>query len=126
MADLSANDALRFLLEVSGLAAYGYWGWVTHPGPFRAVWAVGAVLVVAVLWGVFRVPGDPGPAPVAVPGPVRLGLEMLLFGLAAAALTAAGQFVAGFVYVLGVFLQYALGFDRFQRLLAGRYATEAP
>ena len=45
----------------------------------------------ATLWGTLRVPGDPGPAPVAVPGAVRLLLELGFFGGSVVLLASAGQ-----------------------------------
>ena len=78
--------AVRFLLEILALIAMGYWGWRQGEGLVRYVLALGVPLVAALLWGVFRVPGDPGDAPVAVPGAVRLLLEAVYFGFAVWAL----------------------------------------
>lgn len=73
---LSPVDApLRGLLELAALLALGYWGWTTHAGLAAVGWAVGLPVLAAVLWGTFRVPGDPGDAPVAVPGTLRLALD---------------------------------------------------
>jgi len=84
----SANLALRFLLELSALAALGYWGFKTGRGTVAKVGlGIGAPLLAAVVWGTFVAPR----APVEVPGPVRLALELAVFGSAAAALYAAGR-----------------------------------
>lgn len=85
------NAALRFALELAALAAMGYWGWVQHDGVARWLWAIGLPLVAAAAWGIFRVPGDPGDAPVAVPGVVRLLLEVVYFGGAVWLLVLAGR-----------------------------------
>lgn len=112
------NLGLRLLLELSILASLGYWGWTQHAGAWRFVWAVGMPLAAAVLWGTFRVPGDPGDAPVPVPGAVRLLLEALLFAAAVVFLAAAGR--RGIAIGLGVVivLHYAVSYDRVAWLLA--------
>jgi hypothetical protein len=85
------NAGIRFLLEIAALAALAYWGWTSHEGSGSVVWSVGLVLVASVVWGTFRVPGNPGAAPVPVPGGVRLLLELVLFGAAFVLLAVAGR-----------------------------------
>ncbi len=70
------------------------------------------------LWGTLRVPGDPGDAPVAVPGPVRLTLELAEFGAAAGLLMAAGRPALGIGLAVVVVLHYAVSYDRITWLLA--------
>ncbi|MFB6106655.1 MAG: DUF2568 domain-containing protein, partial [Halobacteriaceae archaeon] len=111
------NLALRAVLEVAALVAFGYWGWTTHAGSARVAWAVGAPVAVAAVWAVFRVPGDPGDAPVAVPGPVRLALEVVLFAAAASLLWAAGATVAAVVFGALVVGHYGLAGERVRWLL---------
>lgn len=62
-----------------------------------------------------RVPGDPGEAPIAVPGAVRLALEVGFFGAAVWLLAVCGQ--PGLAWVLGavVALHYLLSYDRILR-----------
>lgn len=115
---VSPNDALRFLLELSALAALGYWGWTAGSGRVAVALATGLPLAAAVVWGVFRVPDDPGPAPVAVAGPVRLVLEATLFGAAVALLALAAQPVAAALLALLVVGHYVLARDRVAWLLA--------
>ncbi len=84
----AANLAFRFLLELCALVALGSWGW--HAGTGRAAklgFAVGAPLIAAVVWGLFVAPGRP----IDLPAPVRVVLELAIFGAAAAGLTAAGR-----------------------------------
>lgn len=107
MADLGLNDALRFGLELAALGALAYWGWTAAAGPLRYGLAIGLPVLAAALWGTFRVPCDPGDAPVAVPGPARLLLEVVLFVAAGLALADAVSMAvaAGFgVLVVGHYL----------------------
>ena len=109
------NLALRFALEIAALFALGYWGWTQHEGLWRFVWSIGLVVLAAVIWGTFAVPGDPsrsGNAPVQVPGAVRFVIEMVLFTAGTWALIAAGQ--PGWGAALGILtlIHYALSYDR--------------
>lgn len=117
MANNPLNLVLRFGLELAGLWALGYWGWTQHAGLVRWLWALGLPLLAAVLWGTFRVPNDPGKAPVAVPGVVRLLLEAAYFGGAVWALYAAGRESGGIFFGVVVLLHYAASYDRVWRLL---------
>lgn len=118
MSSHPVNLAVRFLLELSILAALAYWGWTEHGGVWRFVWAVMLPLAAAGLWGTFRVPGDPGDAPVPVPGGVRLLLELALFGAEVALLAAAGR--PGWAVGLGavIVVHYAVSYDRVAWLLS--------
>jgi len=80
-------STLRFLLELGLLAAVVYWGIVTQPGVLG--WATGAaaLAVVSLIWGIFISPR----APRRLRGVARLVPELVLFGLGAMALAAAGR-----------------------------------
>jgi len=125
MSENPANLALRFLLELAGLAALGYWGWATHDGAARWAWTAGLVVGAAAVWGVFRVPGDGGPPVVAVSGRVRLLIEAAVFGGATAALVAAGQTTLGVVFAAMVVAHYAASYDRIARFLRRSTAAGA-
>lgn len=114
------NAALRFFLELAALAALGYWGWTQHEGLARWLWALGLPLVAAVAWAVLRIPGDPGTPVVAVPGVVRLLLEILFFGGAVWLLAQAGR--PTWAMVLGVLLvgHYLLAYRRVVWMLQQR------
>lgn len=116
---------MRFLLEVAALVATGYWGWTQHEGIAQVLLAIGVPLVVAALWGTFRVDGMPNKAPVAVPGPVRLLLEFAVFGLAVVLLTAAGAQSAALVLGGLVVFHYLLSYDYVLTLLR-LHKTESP
>ena len=114
------NLAVRFLLEIAGLAAIAYWGWSQHDGVLRFILAIGLPLLAAVLWGTFAVPDDPsrsGKAPVPVPGIVRLLLELAFFAFAAWALYDAGNTTLALVLSAIVAIHYALSYDRIAWLL---------
>jgi hypothetical protein len=83
-----ANLALRFLLELSALAALGYGGARLRAGlAARVALAVSAPLAAALAWGAVV---SPKPR-VHAPAPVRLLVELAVFGAGAAALVAAGR-----------------------------------
>jgi hypothetical protein len=114
------NLAVRFLLEIAGLAAIAYWGWSQHDGVLRFILAVGLPVLAAVLWGTFAVPEDPsrsGKAPVPVPGIVRLVLELAFFAFAAWALYDAGKATLALILAAIVVIHYALSYDRIAWLL---------
>jgi hypothetical protein len=102
------NLALAFLLELCMLAALGYWGYTLDQGlAVRVVAGLGAPIVAAVLWGVWMAPR----ASKRLPEPWHLIAELIIFGLAIAALYAAGQprlaLAFGVVYLINVVLRYA-------------------
>jgi hypothetical protein len=88
-----ANLVLRFLLELSALAAAAYWGFSTASGVTQWVLGLGAPALVAVAWGLFVSPK----AKVELPHPARFAIELLVFAGAALALVAADQYVLGIV-----------------------------
>ncbi len=71
------NAAGRFLLELA--AAYGIGAGVWEAS---GIWIITALVVVLalVVWGRFRVPDDPGPAPRPVSGATRLAIEGVILG----------------------------------------------
>lgn len=73
------NLVLRFLLELAAWTGFAWGGWQLGSWPL----GMGLLVLTVVLWGVFNVPNDPsrgGRAPVAVSGPVRLVIELLVLG----------------------------------------------
>ena len=115
MNDHPLNLAVRFILEVSGLVAIGMWGW-QHEGFQKYLLAAGLPILAMLIWGIFRVPGDPGSAPVPIPGPLRLLIECLFFGAAIAALFQINSRIA-IVFLMVVIVHYAISYDRILRLL---------
>ena len=87
---------VRFLCELAMLAALAFWGFGVADGLWALVLGIGAPVLAAAVWGAFVAPRARWP----VPAPLRVAIELVLFGVAAAALAAAGQPVAA--VVLGV------------------------
>ena len=109
------NLIFRFLLELTAIFIYGYWGWHASTGPLRYLLALGLPLAAAVLWGTFAVAGDPsrsGKAPVPIPGILRLLLELIFFCLAAYLLMIIGREGLGWIFAGAVLVHYLLSYDR--------------
>lgn len=119
-----ASLALRGLLVLLALSGLVLVGLGVGPGIVGLAAAVLLPFGAAVIWGVFRVPHDPGEAVVPIPGPLRLVIEVGLFGGTALLLWLAGHPVfAGFLVVLTV-AQYRLATERLQLLLSGGISTD--
>jgi Protein of unknown function (DUF2568) len=121
--NLSAHPlllALRFLLELSALAAFARFGFQLGSGSTRYVWAIALPLLAALAWGTFAVPDDPsrsGKAPIPVPGALRLALELAFFGAAAWAFFASHARTVGFVFSALVLCLHVASLDRLVWLL---------
>lgn len=114
------NLAVRFLLEMAALIAIGYWGWTQHTGILRYALVIGPPLLAAFLWGTFRVPEDAsanGKAPVPIPGPLRLLLELVIFGFAVWGLSSAGAVPAAWIFGGITLIHYLVSYDRIAWLL---------
>lgn len=118
------NLAVRFLLELCILIAYGMWGWhlgVSHELTWVSyVAAIGLPLIAAALWGIFRIPNDPNPAPVAIPGQLRLLLEWGLFGSSVWMLYRLGYSRAGLIMGVIVVIHYMVSYDRAWAMLRNK------
>jgi len=96
----TANLGVRFLLELSALAALGYWGSQTGPLAVSIVLAIAAPLAGAVVWGIFAAPRSRH----RLPGRRRLIVEIPFFGAAAAGLAVTGQWVLATIFAVVVVL----------------------
>lgn len=113
--------AVRFLLELLGLAALGLGGYhAAEAEVARWLLALAIPTFAAAIWGVFRIPDDPKPAPVAVPGPVRLLIEACFFGGATVALVATAHPALAAAFGGAVLVDYALLPARARRLARWR------
>jgi hypothetical protein len=117
MSNNPINLTVRFLLELAGLAAMGVWGWTQHEGILRFVWTIGLPVAAAVMWGTFRIEGEPGHASVAVHGIVRLALEAAYFGAAVWLLALAGHPTIATALGVVVVVHYATSYDRVLRMV---------
>lgn len=109
------NLAFRFLLELTAIFIYSYWGWNASTGPLRVLLALGLPLIAAAIWGTFRVPEDSshsGKAPIPIPGALRLFLELGFFSLAAYLLMIRGKEGLGWLFAGAVLIHYLLSYDR--------------
>ena len=117
---MSENPAvlgLHFLLEDAALLALAYWGWAAHAGAERWAWAIGLSLLAGAVWATLRAPGDGAEPIVAIPGLLRLLIELLILGGGAAALYAAERRALAIGMAALVVVDYALSYDRLARLL---------
>lgn len=106
-----ANDGLRFVLELAVLAALAYWGFSEFGGVVQWVLGLGAPLLVAAVWGAFVAPKASRPTV----DPVRLALEVTVFGSGVAALLAAGSTALALVFAALAAGHLALTFALGQR-----------
>ena len=93
------------------LAAVAYWGFSEFDGAVSVVVGLGAPLLIAVIWGTFMSPKASRP----VRDPVRIALEVVLFGAAVAALAAAERTTLAIVFGALVALHLGLTFPLGQR-----------
>ncbi|NMC79605.1 MAG: YrdB family protein [Chloroflexi bacterium] len=113
------NLGIHFLLEIAALVAVGYWGFKTgSAAESKALLGVGLPLLLAAVWGVFRVPNDPGPAVVAVPGWLRMIIEFGVFAFAVWCLAAAGRPSLAWAFGILSILNYAGMYSRLIGLLS--------
>jgi len=114
------NLTIRFLLELTALAAIGIWGWKQSDGWLRFVLALGIPIIVAVIWGTFAVPDDPsrsGAAPIVVSGIVRLAIELTIFAYATWALQDLGSDKLSWIFGALVAIHYIVSYDRITWLI---------
>ena len=117
MASNPLNLALRFILELAALGGLAMLGWTLGSEGWRLIAAIVLPVVAAAAWGTFRIPNDPGRAPVAVPGPVRLALEGAVFAGGVAGYAVAGHGTLALLVGAAMVLHYLVSFDRVLRLL---------
>lgn len=104
------NLLVRFLLEVSALAAFAFWGAQTGQTALAKV-ALAIITPVAfgALWVFFASPASA----LRLVDPLRLLFEVTVFGLAVAAVVMAGKPILATVYgciaVLNMVLMAAMG-----------------
>ena len=117
MSNHPLNLAVRFALEIALLIIFTMWGWNKFSGIQKYVLAIGLPLLVATLWGVFRVDGDPGKAVVAVPGWVRLLFEVILFVCTSYMLLSLKMNKWANIFIIISVIHYLVSYDRIKWLL---------
>lgn len=106
------NLAVRFLFELAALLTVGVWGW--RQG-VRFALTFGIPIILAAIWGTFAVPDDPsrsGSAPIAIPGIIRLAIELSIFALATWALHDLGAARFSWIFGIIVAVHYIFSYDR--------------
>lgn len=120
---MSKNQLLlliRFLMELSALAIVAMWGWHYTTTWTKYLLAIGFPVIAATIWGVFRIPNDPKPAPVEVPGILRLSYELFLFGFSTWALYSMGYITYSYVMGIVIILSYVGSYDRTIKMLLNK------
>jgi hypothetical protein len=118
---VTPNMVLRFVLELAGLVAAGYWGFAifVNWGP-RIAFGLGMPILMAAAWGVFRIPNDGGAPVVQVAPIVRFAIEAVFFALAAGLLWAAGRGGVAVVLLAVIVVNYAIDYRRTLALASNR------
>ena len=110
------NLAVRFLLELAALVAYGMLGWHLGSSLFlKVVLALVFVVLAALLWGLPAVAGDRGRSDkgaLMVPGWVRLIVETGVFVGAVWSFYSVGASIAGFWFGVVAIVQCLTAYDR--------------
>ena len=106
--------AIRFLVELLGLAGLAYWGATTPAETVpRIALGIGAPLALAVLWGLVMAPKARNPLPLRVRGLLGTALLVLVAGAVAAAGQPGWGIAFAVVVVVDQALILALGLDDF-------------
>ena len=109
------NGLVRFLMELVALLTFGKWGYSLSDTWLAILLAIFMAALFAGLWGVFAVKDDPsrsGKTVVPTPGPVRLALELILFGSATWMLFKLGLHTPAWILGSVTILHYAISYDR--------------
>jgi hypothetical protein len=117
------HAAFRFLIELAALSCWALVGWHLADGAARWALAIALPLVAGVVWATFRTPGDHsagGGAPVAVPGTVRLLIELDVLLGAAIAVGFVRSRTLGVALAAAVVVHYATTLARIRWLLRQR------
>jgi hypothetical protein len=119
---IGPNAVLRFLLELVGLFAQGYWGFATQENwALKLLFGLGIPLVMAALWGIFRVQHDGGRPVIEVAPQIRLLLEAVFFALAIGLLVAAGLPTVALGFFVALVINYGIDYRRTFALATGNW-----
>ncbi len=115
------NLTFRFLLEVIALIGIFRLGLAFGDGLIGFAWGAGLTLLAMILWSTFRVPGDESAkdnAPFPIGGPVRLILELSIFGVGAWGWFVSGPDWVAWSNLVGLIVHHVVSYDRFAWLFA--------
>lgn len=96
--------ATRFLAELAGVVALGYWGFASFAMPWRIVVGLSAPVALVIAWALVVAPNADNP----IPPRVRSLIGTALLVGTGVVLAAAGQPVAGLVLAAVVLVDQAL------------------
>ncbi len=97
--------ALFFFLELATLAALMYWGFhMDKEILMKTVLGIGTPILVAIIWGTFIAPK--ASIPVAVP--LRIFLQLIIFGSAVAALYFSEKSMLAIIFGIVVLIEMTL------------------
>lgn len=101
------NLALRFILELAVLLALAVWGFSSSDELIvQLILGLGAPLLAMTVWGTFISPK----APRRLDDPIRVGIEVVIFGLGALALVMAGLPLPGILLAAAAAISLVLMF----------------
>ena len=109
------NLTLRFILEIAALIAIGVWGWEHNDNDLKYVRSIGIPILLAILWGVFAVTGDPsraGKPAIPVKGFIRLLFELAFFAFATWGLYSVGYTTLSIILGSVIAFHYIISYDR--------------
>jgi hypothetical protein len=100
---------IHFLLEIAAILIAVIWGFKSGTGSVMKI-VLGIILPLALIgiWGVFRVPNDPGPAIVATPGWLRFIIEIGIFAFSVWAYRQINSSGLVWIYVFIILLDYGM------------------
>ena len=114
------NLFVRFLMEFGVLFATGFWGWKMNTGGMKYVLMILIPVILATIWGVFAVTDDPsrsGKTVVAVPGIIRLIIELSFFGIGSWAFYKCGFQSFAWIFLTITIIHYLISLERVLWLL---------
>jgi hypothetical protein len=99
------NLALAFLLELVMLFAFGYWGFQTGDSTIiHVIFGLGLPVIAIIIWSIYNAPQSKR----RLPRTPRTILEVVMFGLGALALAAAGQIIFAVIFIVVVLINQLL------------------
>jgi hypothetical protein len=97
--------SIAFLLELSALVAFTYWGFQLDRGwMMKILFGIGTPILVAIIWGTFIAPK----ASLPVSDLLRIVLQFILFGLAATALYYSNKGMLAVIFMFIVIINLSL------------------